>query len=128
MKLNTLLIIAAIYLALVGIGLLLVPDVMLFGALGATAPALVVAVVRGDGAALLGIATINAFARDAAVSPTRHAIALGNFVGFGLVAITQALGALGGAPQVEWLFVVVDALFAIAFLVVGRANTPTSAS
>ena len=64
MKTNILLITAAIYLALVGLGFLLAPGIMVFGALGGT-PDIIVAELRQYGGALLGIAALNWVARNA---------------------------------------------------------------
>jgi hypothetical protein len=121
MKTNVLLITAAIYLALVGLGFLLAPGIMTFGALGGT-PDTIVAELRQYGGALLGIATLNWVARNADASTARNGIFLGNTVGFGLVALGGVLRQLAGAIAIGWLFVVINALFAIAFLMVGRAN------
>ena len=63
MKTNVLLITAAIYLTLVGLGFLLAPGIMIFGALGGT-PAIVIAELRQYGGALLGIAVLNWVARE----------------------------------------------------------------
>jgi hypothetical protein len=121
MKTNVLLITAAIYLALVGLGFLLAPGIMTFGALGGT-PDTIVAELRQYGGALLGIATLNWVARNAEASTARNGIFLGNTVGFGLVALGGVLRQLAGAIAIGWLFVVINALFAVAFLMVGRAN------
>ena len=127
MKTNALLIAAAIYLALVGLGFLLVPGVMVFGALGGT-PATIVAELRQYGGALLGIAALNWVARNAEVSTAMNGIFLGNMVGFGLVAVGGVLRQLSGAIAVGWVFVMINALFAIAFFLVGRANMSQRAS
>ena len=127
MKTNTLLITAAIYLTLVGLGFLLAPGVMVFGALGGT-PATIVAELRQYGGALLGIAALNWVARNAEASTARNGVFLGNTIGFGLVAIAGVLRQLSGALAIGWLFVAINALFAIAFFMVGRANMSNSAS
>ncbi len=127
MKTNKLLITAAIYLTLVGLGFLLAPGVMVFGALGGT-PATIVAELRQYGGALLGIAALNWVARNAEASIARNGVFLGNTIGFGLVAIGGVLRQLSGALAIGWLFVAINALFAIAFFMVGRANMSDSAS
>ena len=127
MKTSGLLITATIYLAFVGLGFLLAPGIMVFGALGAT-PAIVVAELRQHGGSLLGIATLNWVSRNAEASTARNGVFLGNTVGFGLVAIGGALRQLSGALPIGWIFVVVNALFAIAFFMVGRANMYKSAN
>jgi hypothetical protein len=127
LKTNVLLLTAALYLALVGLGFLLVPAVMVFGALGGT-PAIVIAELRQYGGALLGIAVLNWIAREAEPSIARNGVFLGNTVGFGLVAIGGVLRQLSGALAIGWVFVLINALFAIAFFIVGRANMYKSAS
>jgi hypothetical protein len=128
MKPNVLLTIAAIYLALLGLGFLLVPDTMVFGALGASAPVLLVATLRAYGGTFLGIATLNWMARNADASPARNAIFLGNTVGFSLATITAVLGLVSGAPSMGWLFAIINGLIVVAFIVVGRANMMASKS
>ena len=127
MKTNVLLITAAVYLALVGLGFLLAPGVMVFGALGST-PATIVAELRQYGGSLLGIAVLNWVSRNAEPSIARNGVFLGNTVGYGLVAIGGVLRQLSGAIAIGRVFVVINALFAIAFLMVGRANMSKSAS
>src|SRR5512144_1628489 len=121
MKTNGLLITAAIYLTLVGLGFLLVPGMMVFGALGGT-PAIIVAELRQYGGSLLGIAALNWVARNAEASTARNGVFLGNTIGFGLVAVGGVLRQLSGAIAVGWVFVLINALFAVAFFMVGRAN------
>ena len=127
LKTNTLLSTAAIYLTLVGLGFLLAPGVMVFGALGGT-PAIIVAELRQHGGSLLGIATLNWVTRNAEASTARNGVFLGNTVGFALVTIGGVLRQLSGAIAIGWLFVVINALFAIAFFMVGRANMSDRAS
>ena len=127
MKTNKLLITAAIYLTLVGLGFLLAPGVMVFGALGGT-PATIIAELRQYGGALLGIAALNWVARNAEASTARNGVFLGNTIGFGLVAMGGVLRQLSGALAIGWLFVAINTLFAIAFFMVGRANMSNSAS
>jgi hypothetical protein len=118
---------AALYLGLVGLGFLLVPGILVFGALGDT-PAIVVAELRQYGGALLGIAVLNWVARNAEPSSARNGIALGNAVGFGLVALGGVIRQLSGAVAVGWLFVFINLLFAISFLALGRMKMPARAS
>jgi hypothetical protein len=125
MKPNLLLTVSAIYLAVIGIGLLFEPDMMLFGALGSTAPAIVLASVRGYGAALLGIGVVHEVARNTSASPLKDAIFVAGTIGYLLVAITQVSGIVNGAPQFNWVFAIIDLLFAIAFFLVRRANMQT---
>ena len=65
MKLNWLLSISAIYLALIGLLFLIAPDAVLFGALSAGASAVLVAIIRVPASTFIGIAVLNWVARDA---------------------------------------------------------------
>ncbi len=121
MKPNLLLSVSAVYLALVGLGFLFVPDTMLFGAVG-NASVAVVSSLRGLGGTLFATGVLNWMARNADASTARDAIFLGNTIGFALSTITLVLGQVGGAPAPGWIFAVINALITIAFFVVGRAN------
>lgn len=127
MKPSILFLIAAVYLGLVGLGFLVAPGVLTFGALGAT-PAVIVAELRQYGGALLGIAVLNWVARNAEPSQARDGVFLGNTVGFGLVAVGGVLRQLSGAVPVGWIFVLINALIAVGFFMVGRANMSNRAS
>jgi hypothetical protein len=127
MKTNVLLTSAAIYLTLVGLGFFLAPGIMVFGALGGT-PAVIVAELRQYGGALLGISALNWVARNAQASTARNGVFLGNAVGFALVAIGGVLRQMSGALAIGWVFVAINVLFAIAFIIIGRANMFRSAS
>jgi hypothetical protein len=121
MKARRLLSAAALYLGLVGLGFLLTPGTLVFGALGQT-PTIIVAELRQYGGALLGIAVLNWMARNAEPSTARDGVFLGNTVGFGLVAIGGLLRQLSGAVVIGWLFVLINVFFALAFLMVRRAS------
>jgi hypothetical protein len=112
---------AALYLGLVGLGFLLAPGTLVFGALGQT-PTIIMAELRQYGGALLGIATLNWVSRNAEPSIARNGIFLGNTIGFGLVAIGGVLRQLSGAVAIGWLFVLINLFFALAFFMVGRSN------
>jgi hypothetical protein len=77
---------------------------------------------------LIGIAVLNWVARNAEPSKARDGVFLGNTVGFGLVTIGGILRQLSGAVAIGWLFVLINALFAVSFFVVGRANMSKMAS
>lgn len=127
MKPSILFLLAALYLGLVGLGFLLAPGTVVFGALGET-PAVIVAELRQYGGALIGIAVLNWVARNAESSKARDGVFLGNTIGFGLVTLGGVLRQLSGAVAIEWLFVLINALFAISFFIVGRANMSNKAS
>lgn len=126
MKPKLLLTLAAIYMGLIGLTVLISP-VMGMG-LDAGASAHLVAQVRVQASLYIGIAVVNWFARTAEASKARDAIFLGNTVVFGFMAILFGLLMFTGEPVAGWVFVIIALLFAVAFFVAGRANMSTSAS
>ena len=121
-------IVAAFYLALVGIGFMLVPSLMVFSALPPDVPSGVLAELRQYGGALVGIAVLNWIARDAEACNAKDGIFVGNTVGFALVALGGVVRQLSGAFAIGWVFVAVNALLAIAFSIVGKANKSNNAN
>ena len=78
MKLNVLLSITAVYMALLGLGFIFAPQAIGIGAVPADAPAALIAYLRLFGSTFLGIAVLNWTARNAKPSTARKAIILGN--------------------------------------------------
>ena len=122
MKLSLLLRIAAIYLALMGLGLIFTPQAFGNGAVPADASAALIAYLRLFGAPLLGIAAVDWKARNAEPSTTRDAIVLGNIVGFAAIGAVDVWGLLSGARPVTVVFAVIHWLFAVAFIWAGRGS------
>jgi hypothetical protein len=123
MKLKILLSIAAAYMALVGIGMMFVPQQFGIGAVPADASPALIAFLRIFGGPCLGIAVLNWVARDAEPSSARNAIILGNLVGFACVAASDVTGVFGGgARPIAKLFLVVHLSMAIAFALQWRAR------
>jgi hypothetical protein len=127
MTLGALLRIAAIYLGLVGLGLIFAPRRFGVGAMPADASAELIAFLRLWGSPLLGIAVLNWMARDAEPSKARDAIVLGNIVGFAAIAAIDVWGAFGGGRAVHKVFAVVHLLFALAFVWAGRRSRSSEA-
>src|SRR5690606_34942208 len=94
MKLGFLLRVAAIYMAVVGLGLILAPKAFGVGAVPADASPELIAFLRLWGSPLLGIAVLDWKVRDAEPSQTRDAIILGNIVGFSVIAAVDVWGSL----------------------------------
>jgi hypothetical protein len=126
MKPNILLMLSAVYLALCGLVMLFVPQVMLFSGSAGTPPTVFFA-LRGYGCLLLGVAVINWTARNADASKSKDGIFLGNTVAYALSAIVFLIDVLSGGAALVWAYVIISALFTFAFLVVGRANMSSSA-
>jgi hypothetical protein len=122
MKLSILLSIAAIYMALVGLGLIFAPQAFGVGAVPNDASAALIAYLRLWGSPLLGIAVLNWTARNSEPSTARNAIILGNIVGFAAIAALDVWGMLSGGRQLTKVFAVIHLLLAIAFIWVGRTS------
>ena len=126
MKPNVLLTISAIYVALVGLGMLFVPQALIFSGSAGT-PMGVFFALRSCGCSLLGVAVMNWMARNAEASKSRDAILVGNTVAYALAVIVFLINVFSGGAALVWVYVIISALFAVAFYVVGRANMSSSA-
>ena len=98
-----------------GLAYLAAPALML-GSVGISPEQATVYMTRRYGAALLGYSAVLWFARAAAASPARHAIAVGGFVVTALLAVLSLAGVLGGTVgPAAWRSVVFEALLAAGF-------------
>ena len=122
MKLKVLLIIAAVYMALIGIGHLFAPIAMSAGVVPADASSELTAFLRHYAALFISIAVMNWMARNAEPSTARNAIVLANIGIFGLAAILDILVVLGGAPPTGLVPATINLVIAAAFLWVGRTS------
>jgi hypothetical protein len=122
MRLGTLLGVAAIYLALAGLGFIFAPLAFGAGAVPADPSPALIHYLRLFGSPFLGIAVLDWRVRNAAPSPVRDAVVLGNVVGFGTIAALDIYGLFSGAREVTKLFAAVHVIFALAFLWAGRAG------
>lgn len=122
MKLNTLLTIASIYMALVGLGFILFPEAFGRGALPADASPALISYLRLWGSPILGIAVLDWMARKEGHSKARDAIIMGNIVGFAVITALDAWGLFNEARPVTKIFVVVHLVFTLAFILVGQKN------
>ena len=108
---------SAVYLALVGLALMIVPLQFGVGAVPADAPPELVALLRLLGGPFLGIAILNWLVRDAPPSTTLKSVLIANIVGFGSVAANDIWGVFSGeARELAKIFLVVHLAFAIAFV------------
>lgn len=123
MKLKPVLVASSIYLALVGCGVLFVPQYFGIGAVPSDASPALIAFLRIFSGPCIGIAVLNWLVRNAEPSPTRDAVVLANIVGFGLVAANDVHGVFSGeAREAAKIFLVVHLLFTIAFIAARRAS------
>ena len=115
------LIASSLYLAAIGLALMIVPLKFGVGAVPADASPELIALLRLLGGPFLGIAVLNWLCRNAEPSTTRDAVLLANLVGFATVAANDVWGvASGEARDVAAIFLVIHLLFAAAFVVVAR--------
>jgi hypothetical protein len=125
MKLKLVLIVSAIYLAILGAGFMFAPRQIGINAVPADASPALIAYLRLFGGPFLGIAVLNWMTRNAEPSAPRNAIILANIVGFGCAAAMDVWGVFsGGAREVAKLFLVIHLLMTVAFIVAGRASMP----
>ena len=123
MRLRAVLTVSAIYQAIVGVGMMLVPRQFGIGAVPPDASPALIAFLRIFGGPMLGIAVLNWMARNAEPSTARNAIVLANIVGFGCVTLMDVWGVFtGGARPIAKLFLVVHMLLTGAFVVAWRTN------
>ena len=127
MHLKILLSTAAIYLALVGLGLIFAPQAFGVGAVPADASDLLISYLRLFGSPMLGVAAVDWLARNTEPSAARDAIILGNIVGFGAIASLDLWGLLSGARALTKLFFVIHLLFALAFIRAWRMDRSANA-
>jgi hypothetical protein len=120
------LVLSALYLAAVGLALMLVPLRFGVGAVPADAPPELIALLRLLGGPFLGIAALNWLCRNAEPSTALRAVVLANLVGFGAVAANDVLDvASGEAREIAKAFLVIHLLFTLAFVAVFRAGLRT---
>jgi hypothetical protein len=123
MKLKAVLIVSAIYQAIVGVGMMLAPRQFGIDAVPPDASPALIAFLRIFGGPMLGIAVLNWMARNAEPSTARNAIVIANIVGFGCVALMDVWGVFtGGARPIAKLFLVIHLLLTAAFIVAWRTN------
>ncbi len=126
MSLALLLTISSIYLALLGLGTLIVPTTVMAGALDPSALVLV-DTLRGLGGGLIALALVNWMARNSDDSKARQALVVGDIVGFVFAAIFGIVAVLHGYPVYGWVLVLIDVLLAIGIFVTGMTGTAAPA-
>ena len=125
MKPKLLLTLAAIFKIIPGILGLVVPNMAVHEP---NASPTLMANVRVYFPTFIALAVLDWFARDLEPSKARDVIFLANTVGFFLQAIFLFLAALADGSIDNWIAGVISLLFAVGFILVGRANMSTSAS
>ncbi len=122
MKLKTVLTLAAIYLGIVGLGVMFAPRQFGIDAVPSDASSELIAFLRILGGPFLGIAAMNWVARNLEPSPALDAVVLGNTVGFAAVTSMDIWGVFSGeARSAAKVFLVIHFLMTVAFVVAGRS-------
>ena len=117
MKLKGVLTISAIYQAMIGLGMMLVPRQFGVDAVPTNATPALIAFLRIFGGPMVGIAALNWMARDLKPSPALNAIVTANIVGFGCVTMMDVWGVFsGGARPIAKIFLIVHLLLTVAFV------------
>lgn len=116
---------AACYLGLVGLGLLLAPGFMVLGLPADPSPVLM-AQLRAMSDVFLGVAVLDWAARSAEAGKALNAIFLGNTVGFSLSVALGLSVSLTGGFAVSWVFTALSLFCAIGFIVAPRANVSSA--
>lgn len=112
------LILSSIYLAVIGVGLLIFPLQFGAGAVPADASPQLIALLRLLSGPFFGIAALNWLSRNAAGSSLKP-ILIANLIGFGIVAANDVWGVgTGEAREIAKYFLIIHLLFAAAFAVV----------
>lgn len=107
---------SSLYLAAIGLGLLIVPLQFGVGAVPADASPELIALLRLLGGPFLGIAALNWMSREARPSPLLKAVLIANLTGFGVVAANDVWGiASGEARDIARYFLIVHLTFTLAF-------------
>jgi hypothetical protein len=115
------LVLSALYLAAIGLGLMVFPRQFGTGAVPADAAPALLALLRLLGGPFLGIAALNWLSRDAAPAALK-AVLIANLVGFGAVAANDVWDvASGEARELAKLFLAIHLMFTLAFAVAARA-------
>jgi hypothetical protein len=119
-------VVSAVYLAAIGLALMLVPLQFGIGAVPPDASPELIALLRLLGGPFLGIAALNWLARSEVPSPALRAILIANLIGFGAVAANDIWGvASGEAREAAKLFLVLHVAFTMAFAAAIRGAART---
>lgn len=113
---------SALYLVVVGLGLMLVPRHFGVGAVPPDASPELISLLRLLGGPFLGIAALNWLSRNRAPA-TLGPVLLANLIGFGAVALNDMWGVFTGqARDIAAVFLVIHLLLAMAFGLLARST------
>ena len=107
---------SSVYLAMVGLGLILFPLRFGAGAVPPDASSELIALLRVLGGPFLGIAALNWLSREVEPGRGLKRVLLANLIGFGAVAANDVWGvASGEARDLARIFLLVHLMFTAAF-------------
>ena len=107
---------SSVYLAMVGLGLILFPLRFGVGAVPPDASSELIALLRVLGGPFLGIAALNWLSREVEPGRGLKRVLLANLIGFGAVAANDVWGvASGEARDLARIFLLVHLMFTAAF-------------
>ncbi|GAB09473.1 hypothetical protein GOARA_038_00200 [Gordonia araii NBRC 100433] len=116
---KSLLVISGVYLAAIGLALLVVPAQFGTGAVPDDPSTELIALLRLLGGPFLGIAVLNWMSRNSEPASIRNTVILANLIGFAVVAGNDVVGVVSGhARDIAVVFLVVHAVFALLFAMV----------
>jgi hypothetical protein len=117
------LILSALYLAAIGLALMLFPLQFGVGAVPPDASPELIVLLRLLGGPFLGIAVLNWLSREAGPSAGLRAVLYANITGFGAVAANDVWGvASGEARELAKAFLAVHLAFTLAFIAALRSR------
>jgi len=123
MQLRALLAISAIYLGLLGLGMMFAPRQIGVEAVPSDASPALLAYLRIFGGPMVGIAVLNWLARNAGASKAKNAIILANLVGFACVTTMDVWGVFSGSARAAAkLFLMIHLLLTLGFVLAWRAD------
>src|SRR5688572_28158038 len=128
MKLKAILIIATVYMALIGIGHLVAPVALSAGVVPEDASPGLVAFLRHYSALFIAIAVMDWMARNAEASSARDAIVVANIIVFGLAAALDVLAVISGAGAAGLVPATLNLAIAAGFIWAGRASMAAKTS
>ena len=122
---KALLTVAAVYLAAIGVALLVVPVQFGVDAVPSDPSPELVSLLRLLGGPFLGVAVLNWISRTAQLPEAVRPVLLANLVGFGVVAGNDIVGVItGDARDLAKVFLVVHVSFTAAFAITWKRGAP----
>lgn len=120
MKLNMLLTTSAIVFALLGLVVMIAPEILFSGVILTEGSNALIAYIRTPASIVFGIAALNWMARNVGASDARNAIVKANIIWCGLAIVLDTLAFVSSLQVIMLVFAVISLFFAAAFFWVWR--------